>query len=506
MPTSLKRAAAQSARRRPHGVDLLPQKVTEPRSTSPVTVVTTPGNRVSARYRRLGRLMLVTDAGCLLLAMPLAYLGRFGTRVDGREAVAAMFLGAIWLLIVFKGMHLNEIEHLWPAEEFRRLVMGAGMSVALLALMAYWAQTRFSRLWLGMTWVIATILILVTRKLWHRLLGRMRNDGRLAYRTLVVSGNGDGVKLAEMISSPGLGFSPVGIYDPEGSLSRIPHEPGPADGRRASLFEAIDQLGVECLFVSSASVSNHELARLMRAARMRGLEVRLSANLPDILASRLMIRPLGNFLAVSVKGVRLTTTQRRLRRLFDLVVATAAIVFLMPVWLVIAMAVKTTSRGPILYQQTRVGRGGEHFKMIKFRTMVKGADRMTDALIDLNHANGPLFKIPDDPRITRVGKVLRKYSLDEIPQLLNVLSGDMSLVGPRPPLPEEVSTYEDWHHERLTVTPGMTGLWQVSGRSDLPFEEYVRLDLFYIENWSVSYDLFILAKTIPAIVLGKGSY
>jgi exopolysaccharide biosynthesis polyprenyl glycosylphosphotransferase len=195
-----------------------------------------------------------------------------------------------------------------------------------------------------------------------------------------------------------------------------------------------------------------------------------------------------------------------MRRLFDLVLATGTIVFLLPVWLAIAIAVKTTSRGPILYRQTRVGRGGKHFKMVKFRTMVRDADRMTDALIDLNHADGPLFKIPDDPRITRVGRVLRRYSLDELPQLLNVLAGDMSLVGPRPPLPEEVSTYEDWHHERLAVTPGITGLWQVSGRSDLAFEDYMRLDLFYIENWSISYDLYILAKTIPTVVSGKGSY
>jgi exopolysaccharide biosynthesis polyprenyl glycosylphosphotransferase len=467
-------------------------------------LLTTPRNRVSVRYRRFGRLMLVSDAGCMVTAMLLAYVGKFGTDVDGREAFAILLFGAISLLIVFKGLHLTEVEHLWPAEEFRRLVFGVGITAALLGLMAYWTEAKFSRWWLAMTWVFATVLILVTRQLWHRRLGRMRHDGRLTYRTLVVSGNGEGADLAEMISSPGLGFSPVGIYSPDGTLSRIPHEPD--ERRRASLFEAIDRLGVECLFVSSSSVSNHDLARLMKTARIRGLEVRLSANLPDILANRLMIRPLGNFLTVSVKRVRLTAAQRRMRRLFDLVLATGTIVFLLPVWLAIAIAVKTTSRGPILYRQTRVGRGGKHFKMVKFRTMVRDADRMTDALIDLNHADGPLFKIPDDPRITRVGRVLRRYSLDELPQLLNVLAGDMSLVGPRPPLPEEVSTYEDWHHERLAVTPGITGLWQVSGRSDLAFEDYMRLDLFYIENWSISYDLYILAKTIPTVVSGKGSY
>jgi lipopolysaccharide/colanic/teichoic acid biosynthesis glycosyltransferase len=153
-----------------------------------------------------------------------------------------------------------------------------------------------------------------------------------------------------------------------------------------------------------------------------------------------------------------------------------------------------------------VGQRTRHFQILKFRTMVQDADAKLDGLKHLNEATGPLFKLKKDPRITRVGRWLRAWSLDELPQLWNVLRGDMSLVGPRPPLPAEVAQYEDWHFDRLEVRPGMTGLWQVRGRSQLPFDDYVRLDLFYIENWSIGYDLYILAKTLPAILSHKGAF
>jgi len=167
----------------------------------------------------------------------------------------------------------------------------------------------------------------------------------------------------------------------------------------------------------------------------------------------------------------------------------------------IGLAVKLGSKGPVLFRQTRVGRRGRPFTLLKFRTMIEGA-----AAIDVpNDSEGPLFKSKSDPRITTAGRFLRRWSLDELPQLLNVLRGRMSLVGPRPPLPEEVELYEDWQRDRLEVRPGMTGLWQVRGRSDLSFDDYVRLDLFYIENWSLAYDFYLLAKTIPAVLSGRGA-
>ena len=194
------------------------------------------------------------------------------------------------------------------------------------------------------------------------------------------------------------------------------------------------------------------------------------------------------------------------KRLFDLAVSLTALALLVPLLAVIALLVKLGSPGPVLYRQQRVSRGGRLFELLKFRTMVVGAEYMVADLKARNEADGPLFKIRDDPRVTRVGRFLRRYSLDELPQLWNVLKGEMSLVGPRPPLPREVDAYEDWQLDRLEVRPGITGLWQVSGRSELPFDEYVRLDLFYIENWSLAYDLFIIAKTIPMLLAARGAF
>jgi exopolysaccharide biosynthesis polyprenyl glycosylphosphotransferase len=194
------------------------------------------------------------------------------------------------------------------------------------------------------------------------------------------------------------------------------------------------------------------------------------------------------------------------KRTFDIVSSGFTVVLLSPVMTVIAVAVKLTSAGPILFRQERVGYHGRPFTVLKFRTMVADAEARLPDLIDLNEATGPLFKMEHDPRVTKVGRFLRKTSLDELPQLVNVLRGDMTVVGPRPPLPREVAQYEEWQMARLEVRPGITGLWQVSGRSELPFEDYVRLDLFYIENWSLAFDLFIIAKTLPTIVSRRGAH
>jgi exopolysaccharide biosynthesis polyprenyl glycosylphosphotransferase len=177
-----------------------------------------------------------------------------------------------------------------------------------------------------------------------------------------------------------------------------------------------------------------------------------------------------------------------------------------PLALVLGIAIKLDSPGPVFYTQVRVGKGGKRFRMYKFRSMSIDAERQLDEIRPLNEAAGPIFKIKEDPRVTRIGNLLRKTSLDELPQLWNVLSGDMSLVGPRPPLPSEVEAYESWHHRRLTVNQGMTGLWQVSGRSLLTFEEMVNLDIYYIENWSIWLDLLILLKTMPIVILARGAF
>ncbi|MFZ5869610.1 MAG: sugar transferase, partial [Actinomycetota bacterium] len=221
---------------------------------------------------------------------------------------------------------------------------------------------------------------------------------------------------------------------------------------------------------------------------------------------RVHTRPVGGLALLHVEAPRYVGANKVGKTLFDLVVASACIVVLSPLLITIALLVRFTDPGPVIYRQRRIGLNGEPFDMLKFRSMVVDADKRLAELTATNEAAGPLFKMRDDPRVTRVGRVLRRYSLDELPQLFNVLNRTMSLVGPRPPLPHEVATYEARVARRLLVRPGMTGLWQVSGRSDLSWEDSVRLDLFYVENWSITEDLLILAKTLRAVVSSRGAY
>jgi exopolysaccharide biosynthesis polyprenyl glycosylphosphotransferase len=280
----------------------------------------------------------------------------------------------------------------------------------------------------------------------------------------------------------------------------------PVLGNLDDLGALIAETAADCIFVASSAVRPEHIASVNKAARRRGIEVHITANVQEVLPTRISPQALGGLMAFSLRPVRLSGLQAVAKRTFDIVSSGVALVVFSPVFVLIAVVVKVTSEGPILFRQERVGYRGRPFTVLKFRTMVADAEERLEDLLDLNEATGPLFKMAHDPRVTRVGRFLRKTSLDELPQLVNVLRGDMTVVGPRPPLPREVAQYEEWQMARLEVRPGITGLWQVSGRSQLPFEDYVRLDLFYIENWSLAFDLFIIAKTIPTIVSRRGAH
>jgi exopolysaccharide biosynthesis polyprenyl glycosylphosphotransferase len=233
----------------------------------------------------------------------------------------------------------------------------------------------------------------------------------------------------------------------------------------------------------------------------------VSPGLTEVAGPRLHILPVAGLPLLHVDEPKFTGFRRVLKGAFDRVSAALALVLLSPIFLVLVLAVRLTSSGPALFRQVRVGRAGSTFVMLKFRSMYADAEeRLASLREQSDHGDGVLFKMKEDPRVTRVGKFLRKYSLDELPQLINVVLGTMSLVGPRPPLPLEVARYEDHVHRRLLVKPGLTGLWQISGRSDLSWDESVQLDLRYVENWSLGEDLFILWKTVRAVAHGSGAY
>ncbi len=463
-----------------------------------------PKESARAQYRRLYQLMALSDGLAVALSVAAGYWIRFGVRPLRSGVVLMMIVAPAVTIAIFAAFHLYDAHRVTTAEEFRRVILAVSVEVAGLATVAFWSDASTSRLEALFAWALALVLTLANRRLWHGYVRRARARGRLTFRTLVVGTNEEAVQLAHVMESERLGFAPIGFLGTaQGSWSGY----GPTVlGHIRDLRELIRRESADCVFVASSAVSVDEMKDVAKAVRLEGVEVRVTATLPEVLASRLSVQPVGGLMSLSLRPVRLSGTQAVAKRVFDIAVAGLGLILVSPLMIAIAVAIKLSSRGPILFRQWRVGQRGRPFVILKFRTMEDGADAKVEALRHLNESDGPLFKVRRDPRVTKVGRVLRRWSLDELPQLWNVIRGEMSLVGPRPPLPEEVREYEDWQFDRLEVRPGITGLWQVSGRSDLSFDEYVRRDLFYIENWSLAYDLYIVAKTIPIVLSQRGAY
>jgi exopolysaccharide biosynthesis polyprenyl glycosylphosphotransferase len=410
----------------------------------------------------------------------------------------------LFVVGVFAAFHLYDTHHFTPAEEFRRIILAVSVGLSGLVTASFWSHDSYSRLWIALSWALALVMTLFVRRVWHWRVGHLRATGRLTFRTLIVGTNREATRLEEVMRRTSMGYDPIGFVST--AQRDYAHDAQSVVGTVGDLREIIRETGAECVFVAASDLEVDEMGHIAKVVRLEGVEVRVTATLPEVLSSRLSVQPIGGFMALSLRPARLSGPQAVAKRGFDLVVASLGLLLTLPLWLVIAVMVKATSPGPVLFRQRRVGQRGRPFTILKFRTMRVGADEMLHELRALNEADGPLFKLRHDPRVTKVGRWLRHWSLDELPQLLNVVKGDMSLVGPRPPLPEEVREYEEWQFDRLEVPPGITGLWQISGRSDLSFDEYVRLDLFYIENWSLAYDLFIVAKTIPVLLSKRGAY
>jgi exopolysaccharide biosynthesis polyprenyl glycosylphosphotransferase len=323
-----------------------------------------------------------------------------------------------------------------------------------------------------------------------------------------LAGTGDeAAALASMIADqPELGYRIVALIGDADNLHPALVGLAPVLDPRTKVAEQVRMAGAAGVLVATTDVDLDTVNRLSRTLPDAGIHVELSSSLKDIDAARLSIRPLGRFPVVYVEPVHRTGWRTGAKRSFDVSLAAVALVVTAPLWLVIAAALKLTSRGPVLFKQERVGRRGRRFQVYKFRTMVVDAEQLLVDLARVNEADGPLFKLRRDPRVTQVGRVLRKLSLDELPQLLNVVKGEMSLVGPRPALPREVTQWGPELFDRLRVQPGITGMWQVNGRSNSSFAEYQRWDLYYVDNWSIWRDLAILAKTVPVVLSSKGAY
>ncbi|MGH3132138.1 MAG: exopolysaccharide biosynthesis polyprenyl glycosylphosphotransferase, partial [Gaiellaceae bacterium] len=277
-------------------------------------------------------------------------------------------------------------------------------------------------------------------------------------------------------------------------------------GSRDELQAVLQEVRPDEVILSEAHFDERTVLEVVEQAHRQGIKVRLAPDTTELLVQQGEYVPGQGAPLFELRPPVLTGWDWAVKRSFDIVVSLLVAVLLLPLWLLIALALKLGSRGPVFFVDRRIGVGEREFGMLKFRTMVAEAASLQEELEPANEAEGALFKIRDDPRVTRVGRVLRRLSLDEIPQIVNVLKGEMSLVGPRPVPLRDYDLLEDWHRTRYAVLPGMTGLWQISGRSGLTFDDLVRLDFTYIENWSVWLDITIIARTIPAVLTRRGAY
>jgi exopolysaccharide biosynthesis polyprenyl glycosylphosphotransferase len=453
--------------------------------------------------------MLATaDLTAVVLAMVLAFALRDASvEVD---VPATALLGAsslpIWLL-AFSRHRLYSARYLVRRpEELRRVGRALVLSVFCMAAVGFSLQAPVSRVWLVLTGLIAFVLVAVEREVARRLFRRLRRSGGLLRPVVIVGVNHEARELAALMSSePDLGYRLAGFVtdlDPD----RVdPSVAGLVLGRVADTRQVVQDVHAVGVIVAATATTLDISNRLVRELTNDGIHVELSSALRDVASSRLTVRPFGRFPVIYVEPVHRTGWRTSAKRAFDVSVATLCLAGASLLMLVVAVAVRLDSPGPVLFRQVRVGRNGKPFKVYKFRTMVENAEELVIDLRDLNEAAGPLFKISDDPRVTRVGALLRRSSIDELPQLWNVIRGDMSLVGPRPAIPSEVEGWLPELHERLRVKPGMTGMWQVNGRSAASWDDYVRLDLYYVDNWSLSTDLAILAQTVPAVLSSRGA-
>ena len=408
---------------------------------------------VIRRYRRISLGLAASDAACITVALIVSYVLTFGLRpmpVD--YALVTLTAPLVWA-----GIHhvfgLYTPQHVSASEIFRRTIGATSVGVVLLAMESFWTKSTLSRAWFVATWLISLFLELAVRRAWAWHLGRLRRDGRLSFRTLIVGADREAGRLARAIAGPGSGFTSIGFVDVAESSGSA--DARPVLGRLEELGSLIRRCRAECLFVASTVIDAKAMRRVTHAARQAGAEVRVSANLPQILTSRLTVQQVGHTMALSLKPVRLSGAEALTKRGFDLVVAGLTVLLTLPLYGLIAAAIWFESRGPILFRQKRVTRGGRPFTMFKFRTMRPDADRiLAERSID---PTAPFFKLADDPRLTRLGRFLRRASLDELPQLLNVIKGDMSLVGPRPLPADQIAANMELLCDRHEVLAGLTG-------------------------------------------------
>jgi exopolysaccharide biosynthesis polyprenyl glycosylphosphotransferase len=485
-----------------------------------------PTTRISEGYgpswtRRYARRLAVSDAAVIVLSVAIAQLVRFGADPamfpsDGvmysYTAVSAVLILA-WFsaLILFRGHEPRVLGT--GAEEYRRVARASAALFGTVAVASYLLKLEVARGYLAVALPLGLMSLLLTRRLWRRWLIKQRSEGRFVSTVVVVGSHSAAAAMAkEFERVPSAGYRVAGVCVPgwgtgKGNSVNVDGHPVPVLGDETAIIDALETTSANVVAVSNTEYLGSGGMRAL-AWQLEEVEADLvvAPGVIDVAGPRLQIHPVAGLPLLHVDKPQYRDAAKSRKLALDLIGAAIWLLLLSPLFLVVAVLIKLDSRGPVFYRAERIGLNGKPFTMLKFRTMVVDAEQRRIALLSRNEGAGPLFKMRDDPRVTEAGRWLRRLSIDEAPQLINVLLGDMSLVGPRPPLPSEVASYSGEVYRRLLVRPGITGLWQVSGRSDLSWEDSIRLDLYYVENWSLIQDLMIMWRTMGTVLRGRGAY
>jgi len=467
-------------------------------------------------------LMPLLDVVLSLVAFMLAYYARYDLQLIRRVLeyndvpfsiyVPYMGLYSVWLLLSYATARLyrRPVSQSIFAES-AIVANGVTNAVVLLMAVSFAVQaTAFSRLMLVYLAVISIVLLVGVRLTRRGLYAYLRTRRGIGVRRTLIIGAGDVGQsvLRVMLARRGLGYLPVGYLDDDPLVGKVDLGRVRGLGGLDQLGEVLDSSRVDLVVVTLPWTEHNRIMNIVEICRRQGIAVRV---VPDVFQLNLRHVHMENLEGIPLLGLdaerSFYTTNRILKRVLDLTLISLASPLLLLIFGIMALLIKLDgSGGPVFYAQVRVGEDGKKFNMYKFRSMIPNADRYRQELVKQQNQDPRHPKIVDDPRITRIGRFIRRTSIDELPNLINVLLGQMSLVGPRPPTPDEVELYDNWHMQRLNTVPGITGLWQVSGRSHVPFDEMVLLDIYYIENWAIRLDLEILLRTIPRVLLREGAY
>ncbi|MEO7130583.1 MAG: sugar transferase [Dermatophilaceae bacterium] len=482
-------------------------------SARPVTQPLTDRTR-SVRLLQAG--LAFGDLAAIVAATLLAAVGRSRLGIFNATEDVTVSIQAVGVWIILGWMLTNALAgtytrvHLGVGTiEYARICTSAGVTAGLIGIISYLTKFNLSRGFFVLLFAIGVPLLLLWRYSARRMVHRAHQRGHLLTRVLISGSSRHVDDVAAVLErETWLGYRIVGALTPSSQQVEATARGVPIVGQTTQTAEAvIDTQADLVVFTEGAFPAAADFRRI--AWELEGHHVQLTVvpSLSDISSGRITMRPIGGLPLVHIEQPQSLGASRGLKRVFDLVGATAILILCAPLMLMTTVAIKLDDRGPVLFRQTRVGRDGTLFECLKFRSMIPDAEAQLSGVTHLNASGeGILFKAHHDPRITRIGHLIRRYSVDELPQLINVLRGQMSLVGPRPALPAEVRRYAPDVQRRLHVRPGMTGLWQVSGRSDLSWDDTVRLDLYYVDNWSIVQDLAIVTKTIQAVLRSRGAY